>query len=237
MASSILIQPCTTHDGLAIATNNVGAFWRDASWILIWGTKTETYVASQAALRWPYNLLQNQAHHRFFKGVDSESGKLLGFVRWDLPDVPGASELWIEGRVPSVELEVEAVLKKAKESADWEYIENDLDAPIGAAMRRLKEGQGYLVLDYLAVHPDNSRKGVGTALVEHGLRKAADLGLDVFVHGKDAGLPLYSKCGFELLERLWIDDAELGGRGYGAHLMVWRCSKTSVVSGGVREPA
>ncbi|OQO01938.1 hypothetical protein B0A48_12411 [Cryoendolithus antarcticus] len=232
MTSSILVQPCTTDDGPAIAYNNVGAFWRDASWVLIWGSKTETYVASQAALRWPYNLLQNQAQHRFFKAVDSDSGKLLGFVRWDLPDVLGAADLWIEGKMPSVEPEVEADLKKAKESADWEYIENDLDAPIGAAMRRSKAGKGYLVLDYLAVHPNNSRRGVGTALVDHGLREAAKLGLDVFVHGKDAGLPLYSKCGFELLERLWIDDAELGGRGYGAHLMVWRCPKASSARAG-----
>ncbi|KAK6433236.1 hypothetical protein LTR95_010590 [Oleoguttula sp. CCFEE 5521] len=227
MTNSILIQSCTTNDGPAIAHNNVGAFWRDASWVLIWGSKTESYVTSQAALRWPYNLLQDQAQHRFFKAVDSENGKLLGFVRWDLPDVPSAAILWVEGKLPSVEPEVEAELKKAKESADWEYIENDLDAPITSAARRWKEGKGYLVLDYLAVHPDNSRKGVGTALVEHGLREAAKLGMDVFVHGKDAGLPLYSKCGFELLQRLWIDDAELGGRGYGAHLMVWRYLKPS----------
>lgn len=76
------------------------------------------------------------------------------------------------------------------------------------------------VLDYLAVQPDRKGKGIATMLVESGLREAEKMGLDVFVLAFKAGLGVYRRMGFKLLDQLIQDDSKYGGKGeYGAYCM------------------
>jgi len=60
-------------------------------------------------------------------------------------------------------------------------------------------------LDYLAVHPQHQGKGVGTALVESGMREAEKLGLDIFIQAMKAGLGVYRRLGFHV-EKEFIED-------------------------------
>ena len=77
-------------------------------------------------------------------------------------------------------------------------------------------------LDYLAVHPDNKGKGVGTALVEAGIQYAEKVGLPIFVLAFKAGLGIYTRLGFKEVQRLIQDDSQFGGKGeYGAYFMVY----------------
>jgi hypothetical protein len=39
------------------------------------------------------------------------------------------------------------------------------------------------------------------------------MGMDVFIMGWKTGLPLYLKCGFELVDRIVQDDSMYGGDG------------------------
>jgi GNAT superfamily N-acetyltransferase len=71
----------------------------------------------------------------------------------------------------------------------------------------------HTVLNYLAVHPDHQGQGIATLLVEHGLKTADKLGLDVFVVGMKAALNVYLRTGFALLGEIVQDDSSLGGEG------------------------
>ena len=62
----------------------------------------------------------------------------------------------------------------------------------------------------MAVHPDHRRQGIATMLVEGGLREAEKMGFDVFVVAKGAGLGVYQRAGFQLLDKIVIDYSEFG---------------------------
>jgi GNAT superfamily N-acetyltransferase len=77
-------------------------------------------------------------------------------------------------------------------------------------------------LDYLAVHPENQRKGVGTALVESGIRYAKSVGIPIFTMAFNASRGFYERLGFREVERIVQDDSRYGGAGkYGAYFMVY----------------
>lgn len=77
------------------------------------------------------------------------------------------------------------------------------------------------VLDYLAVHPDNRGQRVGSMLVESGIEEARKMSLDVFVHGMKAGLGVYKRAGFKLVDQMILDDSPYGGKGeYGSYFLV-----------------
>lgn len=71
----------------------------------------------------------------------------------------------------------------------------------------------YVGLDYLAVHPDNQRKGIGTALVQSGMEQAARLGLDIFIYAKSQGVDVYKRLGFRVERDFVLDDSMYGGTG------------------------
>lgn len=67
------------------------------------------------------------------------------------------------------------------------------------------------MLDYLAVHPEEQGRGVGTALVRHGIAKARELGVDIFVMAFVGGFGLYERLGFTLLDAIVQDATPYGG--------------------------
>jgi N-acetylglutamate synthase-like GNAT family acetyltransferase len=84
------------------------------------------------------------------------------------------------------------------------------------------------VLEYLAVHPENKGKGVATFLVEEGLRQAEEMGVDVYVLAFKAGLGVYRRLGFKLVDQLIQDDARFGGKGeYGTYFLIYECDKAT----------
>ena len=79
-----------------------------------------------------------------------------------------------------------------------------------------------LALDYLAVHPENQGKGIGTALVQSGIRHAEQLRLPIFILAFKAGRSIYERLGFREVDRVIQDDTKYGGEGeYSAYFMVY----------------
>lgn len=57
-------------------------------------------------------------------------------------------------------------------------------------------------------------------LVQHGAKEADKMGLDTFVLAFKAGLNVYKRAGFKLLDQIIQDDSKYGGSGeYGAYFL------------------
>lgn len=84
----------------------------------------------------------------------------------------------------------------------------------------------YLGLDYLAVHPESKGKGIGTALVESGIKHAEKIGVSIFIMSFKAGRGIYARLGFKEVDQVIQDDSPYGGVGeYGAYFMVYDIPK------------
>jgi GNAT superfamily N-acetyltransferase len=79
-----------------------------------------------------------------------------------------------------------------------------------------------IVLQLLAVHPSHQGKGVGTLLLQEGLRQADELGVPVWLEASEKGRPLYRKFGFNDFKTIEIDLAEWGGEGIDRHVCMLR---------------
>ncbi|KAJ5628269.1 Acyl-CoA N-acyltransferase [Penicillium lividum] len=227
--ASISISQCRVADGEALASTCIPAFWADPNWILAWRHRTLEYHISQIALRFPRNLLNNREALRHQKAVDQETGHILGYARWCLPSSyetsPDGTPIWPEAQVPSVGSEKEAEIRRIATTVVWDP-NNDADAELSGRVDALKEEVTpkipYISLEYLAVHPDNQHKGVGTALVKSGMNQADKMGLAIFVHAFREGVALYKRMGFRLLAELVQDDSAYGGSGeYGAYFFIY----------------
>jgi predicted N-acetyltransferase YhbS len=74
----------------------------------------------------------------------------------------------------------------------------------------------------MAVHPENQGKGVGTTLVQSGMRQAENMGLDIFVLAFKSGRGVYKRLGFHIEKELIQDDSMYGGDGeYAVYYMIY----------------
>ena len=63
-------------------------------------------------------------------------------------------------------------------------------------------------------------------LVESGIKEAEQMGLDIFVLAFKAGLGVYKRVGFKLLDQIIQDDSKYGGKGeYGVYFLAKECER------------
>lgn len=124
MAPNIAICQCTVADSDALARNNIPAFWADPHWVLAWKHRTLDYHISQIAKRMPRNLLNDREIKRHQKAVDLETGRLVGYARWILPEARATlrdgTPAWPEAVVPAVSPEEEAEIRRVAATAHWD---------------------------------------------------------------------------------------------------------------------
>ncbi|CED82491.1 GNAT domain [Phaffia rhodozyma] len=68
------------------------------------------------------------------------------------------------------------------------------------------QGRRCYYLEHLYVHRDHQRKGIGKALLEIGMRKADEEGVECYLEASLTGQPLYERNGFEIKE--WVEIKE-----------------------------
>ncbi|KAI1873015.1 uncharacterized protein JN550_003268 [Neoarthrinium moseri] len=216
--SGYIISQCTVEDGADLSRNNIPAFWEDPHWILEWRHRTLEYHIAQVSKRTPRNLLNERLTRRHQKATD-ETGALLGYARWSLPlshaTCSDGTFAWPEAVVPAVEPEREAEIRQIADTAPWDpnCDADDLLIPVREIKDTILTRKPWMQLDYLAVHPDNQRKGVATALVQSGMKQAEKMGLDIFIHAMKAGVGVYKRLGFKIEKELVQDDFKYGGNG------------------------
>jgi hypothetical protein len=112
----------------------------------MWQVKTRDYVIEQNIKRYPKFLLADREHRHHEVAVDEETGEVVGYTRWLLPDIANINEVWPSARVADVSKEVEEEADANAKKADWEF-DHSFDGPVQkvAALRKsLFEGKGYL---------------------------------------------------------------------------------------------
>ncbi|KAJ4424704.1 hypothetical protein N0V82_000632 [Gnomoniopsis sp. IMI 355080] len=211
------ITGCTIDDAADIARNNMSAFWEDPNWRYNWTHTDLPSVIRQCTIRTPNNLLKDRDLLRHFKAVDPETGNSMGYIRFKLPvryhkDGQG-NPTWPEGQTADVNPTENNEIKARAEAAWWltENPNDHLDDQLRVIKNRILATKDYLVLDFFAVHPDNQGKGAGLALLNYGIQKAKELGLDIFVMAFVGGFGIYKRMGFKLLDSLVQDATPFGG--------------------------
>ncbi|KAE8149872.1 acyl-CoA N-acyltransferase [Aspergillus avenaceus] len=222
------VEPCSAADGDALAYNNISAFWEDPTWVLSWPGISLEYLIEQSKKRQPRNLLRDRETHRHQKVVDPVTGTVVGYARWILPSehvtLDDGSPMWPEAQIPDVSDEERQRYSEMAESAWWKPREDldALDEKTDIVKKRLLAERPYIRLDYLAVHPDNKGKGIGSALAASGIRYAEKVGIPLFVLAFKAGRGVYERLGFKEVDRVIQDDSQYGGLGeYGAYFMIY----------------
>ncbi|KAF5484480.1 hypothetical protein CGCS363_v014803 [Colletotrichum siamense] len=222
------IVPCTLADAPALARNNMNAFWAtDKNWKLGWTIQNIEldFLVGEVIKRMPNNLLKNRETLRHFKAVDPETGTLMGYARWELPAKYADAPEWADAQIPDVSEEERKAIKERSDGAWWKPYSMDGINDCGPEKHRILAEDRYISLDYLAVHPDNTGKGVATALVQHGVRLAEEMGADVFILSFEAAVNIYKKQGLKEVHKAYQDDTKYGGCGYWVYLLTREAKK------------
>ncbi|CEJ82776.1 hypothetical protein VHEMI02824 [[Torrubiella] hemipterigena] len=223
------LEPCTLADAPALARNNMPAFWQDKTWALTWKhTTLEEHIKVQG-VRYARRLLADHKIQRHMKAVD-EAGNVVGYARWLIPAERAKDDagnlVWPEFLGPTVTDKENAEIEKAVEATSFNPGSDTdaIDEKIQGLNKEVKASltTPYINLDYLAIHPDQQGKGIGTLLLKKVMECAADLKLDMYILACKPGFRLYEKMGFTVLRELVQDDSMFGGDGkYTMRYLLW----------------
>ncbi|KAE8142358.1 hypothetical protein BDV38DRAFT_278523 [Aspergillus pseudotamarii] len=210
----------------------MAAFWEDPNWVILWPKDMKReFIIEQSAKRQPRNLLRDREKVRHQKAVDPVTGAVVGYARWILPSghytTEDGSPAWAEAQVPDVSEGEKKRYQELAESAWWNPREDmdSLDDKNHVVMDRILAEKPFIRLDYLAVHPENKGKGIGTALVASGMKYAEQAGVPVFTLAFKAGRGIYARLRFQEVDRVIQNDSEYGGPGeYAAYFMIYNVS-------------
>ncbi|KAH7173427.1 acyl-CoA N-acyltransferase [Fusarium flagelliforme] len=203
-------SPCRVEDGKYIAQSKVAAFWDEAWWRLSWTGRTKEYVLRGITDRSPKNLLTDREVRRHQKAVHNETGDIVGYARWIMPE--SHKDSWLIAQTPDVSDEEREMFTKRHSEAEFEpRTDNDkLDDHMGGWREKYKHAN-CMELHYIGVRPDHQHQGLASMLVKSGLEAADQLGIDVLVVATGRrGQKLYSKHGFEILEEKSQSMAKFG---------------------------
>lgn len=138
--ATFAISQCTIADGAALGRNNISAFWEDPTWVLSWKHTTLEQHIETSSRRYPRRLLNDRETSRHQKAVDPETGRLLGYARWILPESAATNAdgepAWPEAVIPAVAPEEEAEIRRV--AADTPWNPNPLSDPLDAAVGKIK---------------------------------------------------------------------------------------------------
>lgn len=244
------IEGCTVDDAAAVARNTGGAFWEEPMWKLQWTSDiTQEFITEQLVKLQPLRLLRDRDALRHQKAVDPDTGELVGYARWRLPEerttATGGELEWAEAQIPDVSAEKRKTLEDGEAGAWWDPRTDvdELDDDNAAAGERATGGRPHISghsflggtgllltacaeLEFLGVHPRNKGKGIATSLVKEGIRQAQRMQLPILTVAYKAARGVYARAGFVEVERITKDDTRYGGNGeYTWYFMIYNVPK------------
>ncbi|XXH03829.1 ubiquinone biosynthesis monooxygenase Coq7 [Hypoxylon texense] len=245
LAPAFTLSHCTAEDTDAMIEVYYDGFETDSRNTFWWSSDKE------AMFRWMKRRIRRKMDDnttRHFKVTDAQSGGLVAFARWDIPEGHEAAfGEWIgpvdvsqtvtagegardgqgEGNLPVASAPVEAITPPATdypEGARPELCKIFFDA-LGV-MSEKQHAKTMLGLSLLCTSPKYQRKGAGKALMLPMLAIADAEGVKTYLEATPTGKPIYERLGFREVDELAFDLKELTGSSDGIY-------KISIM---VREP-
>ncbi|KAL0931781.1 GNAT family [Colletotrichum truncatum] len=176
-----------------------------ALWRLFMGDwKPHDPAAREAALQEATERLRSW--HRadptstWLKVVDDETGELVAGGRWSLYKKEKPNPYTGQQRVEALWFPDGEPRRIAS------GLMNDF---LGTAVRNANRPHAYL--NFLFTVPEHRRRGAASLIMDWGVERAGQQGLDVYIEATENGKPLYEKYGLEALEQssLEVNEAEL----------------------------
>lgn len=138
-------------DAQGVSKNNMTAFYHtDAHWRALWKSTTLEEIIRGAASRMPHGLASGREGKRHLKATDDDTGEIIGYARWILPDARSTLK-WPEALVREP-TDDESESFKAKFQANTE------EGMIPGLDRRLQEALG-LPLENAEIELMKSQEG------------------------------------------------------------------------------
>ena len=220
MASStkIVLAPVLPSDYLAIAQVMAAAFGHEEFGVVACGP----LQFSEEAMHWRARGLAKAPHAgettRYVKAVavlPNGTEKIVGFASWtSCIGRTGSEEEKV--RLGTKEGWAQEEREKAEKKGDEEKemfgpngrhgngkLWEDMFVKGDEYQARLANGRDYMKLSTLAVLPQYQRRGIGVMLLEDGLKRADEAGLQTVLGASPAGLGLYKKYSF--VEQIVMD--------------------------------
>ncbi|RAK87112.1 hypothetical protein BO79DRAFT_197774 [Aspergillus costaricaensis CBS 115574] len=152
--------------------------------------------------------------------------RVIGYARWTLPpSLSNRDDVWPSAQVPEPSAQEKEQFKKMydlgsdekgrvkgmKSDGLLEFRGNPLEEVEERVLRGVVGGGEVLTLEYLTTHPDYWRQGVGSMLVQSGLRVADQYGIKTYVMSEPAGLKVYLNHGFRVVDEITVEYEQFGG--------------------------
>ncbi|PGH13039.1 hypothetical protein AJ79_03876 [Helicocarpus griseus UAMH5409] len=137
---------------------------------------------TEGTLHWWHNVTVQHT----FKCVDTDTGEIVGLAVWDVYWRERTEEERVKPTIPWLE-------GKERERAEG-FLE-----PLWRSREKWLGPRKHVYCFVIAVHPSHQKRGIGQLLMDWGLETGEKLGVPVYLESTSAGLPLYTKLGFERL--------------------------------------
>ncbi|KAK2779164.1 GNAT family protein [Colletotrichum kahawae] len=153
-------------------------------------------------------LIRTDASARFIKVSDSDTNRVLGYARWQVPLTfpPSPLRAHLDGWTPekdaeTAEQKAAAVAASVTSMKLWNYI---LDA-LKEKRDKYVDEQKCLVLGLLDVYPDVRGQGAARKLLEWGLQQADETGSSAYLETAVTLQPFVEKFGWVTVDEVAID--------------------------------
>ncbi|KAF2475866.1 uncharacterized protein BDR25DRAFT_379440 [Lindgomyces ingoldianus] len=139
-----------------------------------------------------WDLHQEDPSSNWFYVEEIGTGQPVGCAQW---------QLFLENPFPTGPPKLQATWWPETEDREFcEQILNQIYKPRASWMTR-----PHLALNWMAVIPTHRRLGVGSLLMQHGIKRADSLSLECWLEASAMGRPLYEQFGFQSLFKIAFD--------------------------------
>ncbi|OJJ66004.1 hypothetical protein ASPBRDRAFT_189481 [Aspergillus brasiliensis CBS 101740] len=240
MTSKYTLHPAHPSHSPTLAETMILARLTDPHWsFLFTPTTTPSTIIASTASRLPHTLSTSREarRHEVVLTTDTESTtdntkngkgkvKVIGYARWTLPpSLSQRDDVWLSAQVPEPSPQEKAEYKQKYDAGSdekgrvqgmksdglLEFRSEPLERVEERVLRDVVGDGEVLTLEYLTTHPDYWRQGVGSMLVQSGLRVADQYGIKTYVMSEPAGLKVYLNHGFKVVDEVAVDYTRFGG--------------------------
>ncbi|KAF7938448.1 uncharacterized protein EAE98_000786 [Botrytis deweyae] len=213
------VQYVSTSDAPGLAEAMMSAWWQDEHWKVLWAKSNMPLeqIISDCSERLPWNFISGRSVKRHLKVVDSDSGEIVAYSRYILPDTH--TEIWPEAQISepsSVEnAEYERKFKSVTDNGKIRGMDYAFASEFGNPLAEveeeiLKDSGSCFAVDYMTTHPAHQHHGVASMMLNQALAVVDEAGLKSIVMASPAGQRLYEGHGFQFVRTLVQDDSQYG---------------------------